>query len=44
MHIVSKLGYPSRGVDDPKDPFSIVTKTRCRGGRYSFPWMIPLNP
>ena len=27
---------------DPKVPFSIVTTPRCRGGRYSFPWIAPL--
>ena len=27
---------------DQKSPFSIVTTPRCRGGRYSFPWIIPL--
>ena len=29
---------------DPKDPFSIATTQRCREGRYSFPWIAPLNP
>ena len=27
---------------DQKDPFSIVSTPRCRGGRYSFPWIAPL--
>ena len=27
---------------DPKAPFSIATTPRCRGGRYSFPWIAPL--
>ena len=27
---------------DLKAPFSIVTTKRCRGGRYSFPWIAPL--
>ena len=29
---------------DPKAPFSIATIPRCRGGRYSFPWIAPLYP
>ena len=29
---------------DPKAPFSIATTPRCRGGRYSFPWISPLYP
>ena len=29
---------------DPKAPFSIATTPRCRGGRYSFPWIAPLYP
>ena len=28
---------------NPKDPFSIATTPRCRGGRYSFPWIAPLD-
>ena len=28
--------------DDQKAPFSIATTPRCRGGRYSFPWIVPL--
>ena len=27
-----------------KVPFSIATTPRCRGGRYFFPWIIPLYP
>ena len=27
---------------DQKAPFSIATTPRCRGGRYSFPWIAPL--
>ena len=26
---------------DPKASFSIATPRRCRGGRYSFPWIAP---
>ena len=29
---------------DQKDPFSIATTLRCRGGHYSFPWIAPLYP
>ena len=29
---------------DQKAPFSIATTPRCRGGRYSFPWIDPLYP
>ena len=29
---------------DPKTPFSIATTLRCRRGRYSFPWIVPLYP
>ena len=27
---------------DQKAPFSIATTSRCREGRYSFPWIAPL--
>ena len=27
---------------DQKAPFSIATTLGCRGGRYSFPWIVPL--
>ena len=29
---------------NPMAPFSIATTPRCRGGGYSFPWIVPLNP
>ena len=29
---------------DPKAPFPIATTPRCRGGRFSFPWIAPLYP
>ena len=29
---------------DPKAPFSIAAILRCRGGRYSIPWIAPLYP
>ena len=28
---------------NPKTPFSITNTPRCKGGRYSFPWMAPLT-
>ena len=39
---VSKLATIVEG--DPKAPFSIATTPRCRGGRYSIPWIAPLYP
>ena len=30
-------------VGDPKAHFSIDTAARCKGGRYSFPWIAPLT-
>ena len=29
---------------DSKSPFSIATTPRCKGGRYSFPWIALLYP
>ena len=29
---------------DPKAPFSIATKPRCRGGSYYYPWIAQLSP
>ena len=29
---------------DQRAPFSIATTPRCRGGRYSFPWIAPHYP
>ena len=29
---------------DPKAPFSIATTPSCRGGCYSFSWIVPLYP
>ena len=37
---ISKLATVVKG--DQKAPFSIATTPRCRGGRYSFPWITPL--
>ena len=42
IHIVVKLATIVEG--DPKAPFSIATTPRCRGGRYSIPWIAPLYP
>ena len=41
-HKVVKLATLVEG--DPKAPFSIAATPRCRGGRYSFPWIAPLYP
>ena len=38
-HKVSRLTIVEEG---PKDPFSITTTSRCRGGRYSFLLIAPL--
>ena len=27
---------------DPKAPFSIATTPKCREGRYSIPWIVPV--
>ena len=37
-YIKSKVSNRSRGW--PEGSFSIVTTPRCRGGRYSFPWIV----
>ena len=39
---ISKVGDRSRGW--PEGPFSMTTIQRCRGGRYSFPWIVQLYP
>ena len=39
-----KLKLATLVEGDPKAPFSIATIPRCRGGRYSFPWIVPLHP
>ena len=36
----SKLATVVEG--DQKAPFSMATTLRCRGGRFSFPWISPL--
>ena len=40
--LINKLATIVEG--DPKAPFSIATTPRCRGGRYSIPWIAPLYP
>ena len=46
--MVNKLSYLVKltTIDegDLKAPFSIITTPRCREGRYSFPWIVPLYP
>ena len=42
IYIKVKLATIVEG--DPKAPFSIATTPRCRGGRYSIPWIAPLYP
>ena len=41
---ISKVKLATIVEGDPKAPFSEATTPRCRGGRYSFPWMAPLYP
>ena len=42
MRELQTIGHVVEG--DPKAPFSIATAPRCRGGRYSFPWIAVLYP
>ena len=45
IHIyISKVKLATIVEGDPKAPFSIATTPRCRGGRYSIPWIAPLYP
>ena len=41
---ISKVKLATIVEGDPKAPFSIATTPRCRGGRYSIPWIAPLYP
>ena len=41
---VSKVQLATVVEGNPNAPFSIATTPRCRGGRYSFPWIVPLYP
>ena len=42
IYILSKL--TTLVQSDPKAPFSIAATPRCRGGRYSIPWIAPFYP
>ena len=42
--LISKVKLATIVEGDPKAPFSIATTPRCRGGRYSIPWIAPLYP
>ena len=42
--ILCKVKLVTAVEGDLKVPFSIATTPRCRGGRYSFPWIAPLYP
>ena len=42
--VVSKVKLATIVEGDQKAPFSIATTPRCRGGRYSSPWIAPLYP
>ena len=44
LHQKSKKRLAPVIEGDQKAPFSIATTPRCRGGRYSFPWIAPLYP
>ena len=39
-----KVKYVTIVEGDPKASFSIATTQRCRGGRYTLPWIAPLYP
>ena len=41
---ISKVKLATLVEGDQKAPFSIATTPRCRAGRYSFPWIVPLYP
>ena len=41
---VSKVKLATVVEGDQKAPFSTATTPRCKGGRYSFPWIAPLYP
>ena len=44
IYIYSKVKLATLVEGDLKAPFSIATTPKCRGGRYSFPWIAPLYP
>ena len=37
---ISKVKLATIVESDPKAPLSIATSPRCKGGRYSFPWLL----
>ena len=41
---IVKVKFATLIEGNPKDPFSIDTTPRCRGRRYSIPWVSPLYP
>ena len=41
--IKSKVKLATFVEGDQKAPFSIATTPKCRGERYSIPWMVPLH-
>ena len=42
--IYSKVSLATVVEGNQKAPFSIATTLSCRGGHYSFPWIVPLYP
>ena len=38
------VSWPTIVKGDPKSSFSIATTMWCKGGRYSFPWILPFTP
>ena len=42
--LYSKLKLATVIEGEQNVPFSIATTPRCKGGRYSFPWIAPLYP
>ena len=41
---VNKIKLATLVKGDPKPPLSIAIILRCRGGRYSLPWIAPIYP
>ena len=44
IYKVKKIKLVTEVEGDQKAPFSVATTSRCREGRYSFPWIAPLYP
>ena len=42
--LASKIKLATTVESDSKPSLSIATTPRCKGGRYSFPWIAPLYP